>query len=529
MIRPTFVCGLAALAAIVTASAGDFPLTFQTIPAKDVMAFPGGYGVSAQLRLVKPKTLKKEPKAVSRRPLYGECRETSTGAGFLVRLDESKGDGKGYDVLIVDMNQNGDLTDDPATPLLVPPTDRKPSAQAARQKLFGPIQAPAGKLIAGGRPIYFAQAYLNNLSYLGEGQDVANIYAGQLRLKAGWYLDTTVELKGLKQKVGVFDGDCNLRLDDVAKPQTYHNAGEEENWYFGAGDFLLTDVDGSGAFENDAFDSESCPYGPILYFGATPYKVALAPDCKSLRVEPWTDPLAEVALKPHGDQVCSVTLAWELPNKQWQLIRAGVADGKIKVPPGNYRLSTCVLLGKGVPRDQVMTSAYQRVPKKPFNFAAGKANTLRCGAPLEIKVTAEKRKPESWEHNSGDLRNPPLALRLPRKTVMAHGSRIPREHYDFHHVAETGVASPQTLKTWNPVTLAIEVSAQFSDNGHCFAECALVRVFFLASSPSTSHSMGLNSTSHGSSGTSRPKRANNMIRQAITASMVMARSNTSAL
>jgi len=126
-------------------------------------------------------------------------------------------------------------------------------------------------------------------------------------------------------------------------------------------------------------------------------------------------------------------------------------------------------------------------------------------------------------------RSPRVALRLPRKTVMAHGSRIPREHYDFHHVAETGVASPQTLKTWNPVTLAIEVSAQFSDNGHCFAECALVRVFFLASSPSTSHSMGLNSTSHGSSGTSRPKRANNMIRQAITASMVMARSNTSAL
>ena len=56
-------------------------------------------------------------------------------------------------------------------------------------------------------------------------------------------------------------------------------------------------------------------------------KVALAPDCRSLRVEPWTDPLAEVALEPHGSQVCSVTLAWERTNKQWQLIRAGVADG----------------------------------------------------------------------------------------------------------------------------------------------------------------------------------------------------------
>ena len=38
-------------------------------------------------------------------------------------------------------------------------------------------------------------------------------------LKAGWYLDTTVEINGLKQKVGVYDGDSNLRLGDVAQPQ----------------------------------------------------------------------------------------------------------------------------------------------------------------------------------------------------------------------------------------------------------------------------------------------------------------------
>src|ERR1035437_4643852 len=131
-------------------------------------------------------------------------------------------------------------------------------------------------------------------------------------------------------------------------------------------------------------------------------------------------------------------------------------------------------------------------------------------------------------HSSRRRLFPELALRLPLKIVMAHGSRIPREHYDFHHVAKTGVASPQTLKTRNSVTLAIEVSAQFGDDDHSFAKGAFVRVFFLASSPSTSHSMGLNSTSHGSSGTSRPKRASNMIRQAITASMAMARSNTSA-
>jgi hypothetical protein len=70
---------------------------------------------------------------------------------------------------------------------------------------------------------------------------------------------------------------------------------------------------------------------------------------------------------------------------------------------------------------------------------------------------------------------PEVALRLPHKTVMAHGSRIfcfvgPFEPYDFHHVAETGIASPHTLKPRNPITLAIEVSAQFCNNDQGFTE-----------------------------------------------------------
>jgi hypothetical protein len=41
---------------------------------------------------------------------------------------------------------------------------------------------------------------------------------------------------------------------------------------------------------------------------------------------------------------------------------------------------------------------------------------------------------------------------------------------DFDHVAKTGVASPQTFKPGNAVTLAIEVSTQLSDNDHGFAQ-----------------------------------------------------------
>lgn len=75
---------------------------------------------------------------------------------------------------------------------------------------------------------------------------------------------------------------------------------------------------------------------------------------------------------------------------------------------------------------------------------------------------------ESWAEAITQLQK--LTLRLPRKTVVAHGSCIPREPYDFHHVAKAGVASPHTFKPRNAVTLAIEVSSQFSDNDHGFTE-----------------------------------------------------------
>jgi hypothetical protein len=375
------------MAAVVTASAEEFPLTFRTIPAKGVMSFPGGSGTYGQLGPAMPTKLRKEPKAMSRHPLYGVCRGTPTGPAFLFRLDESKGDGKGYDQLIVDMNQNGDLTDDPVPQSMVWPTDREAALHEGR--LFGPIQVPADKAMAGGRPVYFAQIYLFNRQLLAGGRTDRAIMGGQLILKAGWYLEATVALDGLKQKVGVYDSDSNLRLGDVSRPQTFTNR-TEVSWYFRPGDTLLVDADGSGSFENDVFQSKACPFGPILYLGGKAYKVALAPDCKSLSVEPWTEALAEVALQPLGGQVHSVTLAWQQLGGQWQLIRPAVVDGKVVVPPGNYRLYACNLAGKGAPGDQVMVSGMQRIPQTPVSIVAGKANTFNCGAPLAIKVTAAK-------------------------------------------------------------------------------------------------------------------------------------------
>ena len=46
---------------------------------------------------------------------------------LLFRLDESKGNGQGYDRLIVDVNRNGDLTDDPVVSTVPQPEVPRPS------------------------------------------------------------------------------------------------------------------------------------------------------------------------------------------------------------------------------------------------------------------------------------------------------------------------------------------------------------------------------------------------------------------
>ena len=392
MIKPALVCGLVAIVTAVAASAEEFPLTFRTIPAKDVMSFPGGSGTYGQLSQVRPAKLTKEPKAISRHPLYGVCGDTPAGPAFLFRLDESRGDGKGYDRLIVDLNQNGDLTDDPVSYRGGQAADRRSSG--FDQVLFGPIQAPAEKAFASGRPLVFAYVYIFNRPLLASERAGESMISGQVELKAGWCLDTTVTVNGLKQKVGVFDGDCNLQLGDVSSPQ-YRTNRAEVSWYFPSGDNLLVDAASSGSFASDVLQSKTYPFGPILYPGGKAYKVALAPDCKSLSVEPWKEELAEVSLPPRGDQVRTVTLAWQPPGGPWQLIRPEVNAGKVMVPPGDYRLYACNLVGKSGTRDEIMVSGMQCIPQTPVSITAGKANTINCGAPLEIKVTAANTRASS--------------------------------------------------------------------------------------------------------------------------------------
>jgi hypothetical protein len=368
------------------APAKDFPLEFKTLNAEEAMTLPGGSGVSGALRLDKPGAITKAPPAVSQHPLYGQLSFDRTNRLWF-RIDESKGNGKGYDCLIVDMNQNGDLTDDP-----VALRADKPAPTVTvnfEQAVFGPIAVPDAKKIGAWQPIYYAQMYAYNLA-ASIKSDSWSSYLGQLRLRPGWYLETTVELEGVTQKVGIVDGNCNFRLGEASQPFIYENNGET-NWYFGGGDSFLVDNDGSGIFKSSVGNDESSPFGPLLYLGAKPFKAVLAADDKSLALEPWSGPLAELALQPHGEQVSGIQVAWESAPGQWQLLQPGVKNGKAKVPPGGYRLIACTLkVNSTAGGETLILSAYKRTPEGTVRAEAGTSAPFKCGSPLEIKVASER-------------------------------------------------------------------------------------------------------------------------------------------
>lgn len=393
------ICALAVGCALASATAAEFPLKFKTIEAKDVMQFPGGYGSYSQIKLKKPDGLMTEPAPKSKNPLYGRIGNPSTG--FFFRMDESKGDGKGYDQLIIDLNQNGDLSDDPVVGIAKLPKDAKGMPIGANYPFFGPVELAASNSIAGGRPSYYAQAYIyiSNLRNIPE-QQRENMYLGQLRLRAAWYLETDVVLGDVKQKIGILDGNADFELGETAKPSiSKDNEEDTQNWYFQPGDSILIDADHSGAFERDAFSREAVPFGSVVYFGPEPYKAALSKDNTSLLIEPWKDALAEVTLQPFGEQVASVLLARETKPEQWELIHVGVLKGRIKVPPGNYRLNECQIITTN--GDEVFAAEGSlRAMRKPFSFAVNASNTLQCGAPLKIKATATKRTPQPYEESN---------------------------------------------------------------------------------------------------------------------------------
>jgi len=421
MKKSLFLCGAFLLAVPGLSTATDYPLTFKTLDAQQALSFPSGSSTYTMLQTSKPAGIVKAPPAVSQHPLYGQIAAGSEQ--LLFRMDESKGTGQGYDRLIVDVNRNGDLT---GAPVVSPvPADRRNGVVVVspQQILFGPIQAPESLKIGTDRPVFFAQVYM-----LTTPQMIANMAAnmtvnmtiGEIMVRPGWYLQATVQVDGKQHKIGYVDADCNFKLGDPEKPVIARVGvnGAETSWYFQGGDRILVDWDGPQTIQSTLLGNQSSPFGPLLYLDAKPYKATLSADFKTLSLEPWAEPMAELALQTHGEQVNNLELGWEKAPGDWVLLQAGVANGKVKVPPGNYRLYAVGLKANSSSGDSLIMSGTKRVPEGGIKAMAGESTPLKCGAPLKLELTATATR-DSGLSSSGSLLSSILGQSGPAQTIQA--------------------------------------------------------------------------------------------------------------
>jgi len=332
MKKITSLCGALFLAFPGPSVATDYPLAFKTLDAQQALSFPAGSTTYAMIQAGKPAGIVKAPPAVSQHPLYG-----TIAAGpdqFLFRLDESKGTGQSYDRLIVDVNRNGDLTDDPVGQLR---PSRRPSL-CRRHAGAIPVWADSGagdgqdrgataRLFCAGVCVYATRGGDQRPAQCDDGGDYR---------EAGWYLEATVDVNGKHHKVDLVDANCNFRVGDPERPTMYKSGvnGSESDWRFQGGDRFLVDWPGVGRVQSSLVENQSCAFSPILYLDAKPYRVTLAADSKTLSLDPWREPLAELALQPHGEQVSSVELAWEQAPGDWVLLKPAVENATPKCRGG---------------------------------------------------------------------------------------------------------------------------------------------------------------------------------------------------
>lgn len=366
------------LAAAAATRAAEFPLQWKALSAEEAMASEDAKSIMAILRKTRPKAVAKEPKATSKSPLYG-LLEVDGDDAMVCRFDESK-EGRGYDRLIIDFNRNGDLNDDPVAKALAKPA-RGP--EISEPVLFGPIDLAMSKESPGWKPRYYVQAFVE-----GAGMGFLGIH-GFMELHPGGYLETTVDLEGVKQRLAFVDSNCNARLGEKAALKC-QKMGPMEMWMLAPCDGVLRDRDGSGEFDSEDFSDESELLSSLIYFGPVPYEIALAPGYKSVRIHPVEGELGELVAPAHKD-ICEIRLGRQVAKDKWEVIQPGLADGKFRVPAGTYRLYGCVLSGKAKDGSEVTATGLIESKADVIDVAAGGNATLACGTPVDLRLKATSR------------------------------------------------------------------------------------------------------------------------------------------
>jgi hypothetical protein len=377
--------GLTALAA----RAAQFPLQVRDLDVNDAMTLPGGHGAYGSLSALRPAQANQLPATKSKYPLFStlvrqDGARRVTDGGMVFMFDESQGTGKGYDRLVVDLNGNGDLTDDPVWERIGDGAGEM--NQHYERQRFGPVPMPETAQVGAWRPRFYVEVFVFNREILQHGQGEMLGHIGQMRVRSGNLLMAEVEVNDVKQRLGLVDGNLNFRIGDPATTTEFtRSPGGRTTWYLMPSDYLLRDLDGSGSFRSQPGQEMAEPLSSLAFFGGKPFSLSLAKDLEWIRFEPYPGATGQLDL---GSDVAWVLVGRQMAEGSWEALSPALENGKTILPAGTYRVSNLAIQSRD--SRKVRLTSYD-VPLKPLEVVAGQTFKAEVGTPIRLDVTAQKR------------------------------------------------------------------------------------------------------------------------------------------
>ncbi len=321
-------------------AAGTFELTYGACTSNGMF----GPTTSAQLAPKKPEGLTAEPKYKAK-PLYGSVTLGSSGQGkpFLVAMDKSTPAGKTYDVLYVDRDRDGDLSEEKAV------TVGRGGGQ------FALAVTVNGKQI---NRLFTASSHAMSESAI----------LLRLRERGAWQGEARVG--GSTLHIILTDGNGNGAYNDPFRlPEDGKSPG-------GAPDMFLTKP--MTGLLPDFGTIGICP--AMLEAGGRLYNATVAADGSSIAFAPFTGKTATLTAPDGLSAVLAVG---------GRILTVTARDGKLLVPAGKIRPFIYAHRKKDAAGKEWMLTNQPNFGAKAIDLPAGGSAAFPAGLPVQVNVKAD--------------------------------------------------------------------------------------------------------------------------------------------
>lgn len=266
--------------------------------------------------------IKKEPKYTFDRPFKGVIKFGAYEYGFA--CDSTKFKSKGYDRVYVDLNRNGDLTDD-----TVLKGNTQPGVIFGGNYRYYDLPSQRLKAEAGGKTFECPFEFLIGCNFDDDGK-VLYVY---LSVKNNSYRQGKITIDGKEHGIILLDYNSNGTFNDVFKNDESVKMADGQ-LYPGTGDMVLVDADTktprySGYSPVDSPDRQYL--SKLVNIEGKYYEISATPSGDEVTINPAKVPLGAVT-NANGPYRAV------LFNKDAMIKITGEKDKPVAVPAGEWRL-----------------------------------------------------------------------------------------------------------------------------------------------------------------------------------------------